>query len=58
MLESESSALPFGDIPLLRTMAIIHDDFYKCKYFFEKIENFKIKLIEESRMNNNTVRKK
>ena len=36
MLESESSALPFGDIPSLTTMAIIRYVNEKCKTFFKK----------------------
>ena len=41
MLESESSALPFGDSPLFRvsrlsvtTKTIIYHSFSNCKYFF------------------------
>lgn len=48
MLESESSALPFGDIPLLTTMDIIHDANIECKPFlfgFFKIQNDKSRLI-------------
>ena len=37
MLESESSALPFGDSPLLSTDDIILQQFEKSKHFFKKI---------------------
>ena len=36
MLESESSALPFGDSPLLSTDDIILQGFEKSKHFFQK----------------------
>lgn len=38
MLESESSALPFGDIPSLTTMDIISDEEEKSKSFFQFFE--------------------
>ena len=35
MLESESSALPFGDSPITTTSAIIHESSGKCKRNFQ-----------------------
>ena len=37
MLESESSALPFGDSPISITNAIIHEMSVECKCFLQKI---------------------
>lgn len=34
MLESESSALPFGDSPITTTSDIIHESFSECKHYF------------------------
>ena len=42
MLESESSALPFGDSPISITSAIIHEKFVECKHFLKKISRIKI----------------
>ncbi len=38
MLESESSALPFGDSPISTTSDIIHEMSKDCKSFFVKNE--------------------
>ena len=35
MLESESSALPFGDSPITTTSDIIHESFSECKHYFQ-----------------------
>lgn len=40
MLESESSALPFGDSPLRSTNDIIYKTLEKCKHFLKKIKVF------------------
>ncbi len=44
MLESESSALPFGDSPMFSTDAIIYEGVGKCKSFFKKIKKYVINL--------------